>query len=90
MDNTEKLRVLLQHWIDHNGGHVAEFAKWKEIMGKEAMAGGKQDAIVESLGKAMQQMGKVSEILKKSLDDLGGPATGAAHHHHSHDHHHHD
>lgn len=84
MDNTEKLRVLLQHWIDHNGGHVAEFAKWKELMAAEQ----KKD-IVESLETAMQQMDKVSDVLRNSLDALGGPAPGAdpPHHHH---HHHHD
>ena len=31
MDNLEKLRILLQHWIEHNGGHVAEFAKWQTV-----------------------------------------------------------
>ena len=82
MDNTEKLRVLLQHWIDHNGGHVAEFAKWQEIM-----VGEKKAAVAESLEKAYQQMNTVSDILQQTLDDLGGPAGDTSHQHH---HHHHD
>ncbi len=80
MDNTEKLRILLQHWIDHNGGHVAEFAKWKELMAADE----KKD-IVKSLEMAMQQMNKVSDILRNSLDALGGPAAGSntSDHHHT-------
>ena len=82
MDNTEKLRVLLQHWIDHNGGHVAEFGKWQAIMVEE-----KKEAIAASLEKAMQQMNEVSHTLQHTLDDLGGPAGDTTHHHHHHHHH---
>ena len=35
MENVEKLRVLLQHWIDHNKGHAEEFAKWEKCMADE-------------------------------------------------------
>ena len=38
MDSIDKLRVLLKHWIDHNGGHVDEFGKWREIMTGEKQA----------------------------------------------------
>ncbi len=82
MDNTEKLRLLLQHWIDHNGGHVAEFAKWKELMAAE-----EKKNIVTSLDMAMQQMNKVSQTLRICLDDLGGPAGSSDHQHHHHHHH---
>jgi hypothetical protein len=28
MDETDKLRVLIPHWIDHNNEHAAEFRGW--------------------------------------------------------------
>ena len=28
MQDVEKFRVLLEHWIEHNVAHVAEFEKW--------------------------------------------------------------
>jgi hypothetical protein len=30
MNETEKLRVLLPHWIEHNSEHAAEFREWAE------------------------------------------------------------
>ncbi|RLC93646.1 MAG: hypothetical protein DRI77_11685 [Chloroflexi bacterium] len=30
MNETDKLRVLLPHWIEHNGEHASEFKKWAE------------------------------------------------------------
>ena len=34
MDQIEKLRVLLPHWIEHNGEHAAEFRDYAERSGK--------------------------------------------------------
>ncbi len=28
MQDVEKFRVLLEHWIEHNAAHGAEFEKW--------------------------------------------------------------
>jgi hypothetical protein len=87
MENREKLRVLLQHWIEHNGGHVAEFNKWRATMADEH-----QDRLVAALDRAAEQMDVVSETLQQALDELGGPAADHAHHHHHHHgdgHHHH-
>jgi len=28
IQNVEKYRVLLEHWIEHNAAHGAEFEKW--------------------------------------------------------------
>jgi len=80
MDNMEKLRVLLQHWIEHNAGHVEEFDKWQGIMTQE----GKKE-IAAKIDEAKTQMGKVSKILTDALDHAGGPADGE-HHHHQHHH----
>ena len=83
MDNLEKLRILLQHWIDHNGGHVDEFKKWQTIMSAEG-----QDKIAAFMGEAISQMDKVSETLAVALNTCGGPAESGGEHHHHHHHHH--
>lgn len=81
MDSIEKLRVLLQHWIDHNGGHVNDFAKWQKIMTEE-----NNDQMASALSEAMKRMDQVSEVLKNALDDIGGPSESSEHHHHHHHH----
>lgn len=83
MENKDKLRVLLKHWIEHNSGHVEEFTKWQKIITEE------QDAatVADALEQAMEQMDRVSDILQAALDDLGGPLDSADHHHHHHHHH---
>ena len=81
MENKEKLRVLLQHWIEHNQGHVSEFTKWQKIM-----AADKMESLSGHIKMAAEQMNQVSDILAKALDEVGGPPEGGGHHHH----HHHD
>lgn len=85
MENTEKLRVLLQHWIDHNKGHVQEFEPWQKTMQEE----GKQ-SVADHIAKAIASMGVVNEDLTKALEELGGPQDSHEHggHHHHHHHHH--
>ncbi len=83
MENREKLRVLLQHWIDHNGGHVDEFTKWRAIMAEDH-----NERLADMLDRAVVEMNKVSETLRQTLDIMGGPKKGD-HHDHGHHHHHH-
>lgn len=77
MESIEKLRVLLKHWIDHNGGHVAEFDKWRETMVEED-----RESMAEALGMAITQMEEVSATLQAALDEIGGAPESAHHHHH--------
>lgn len=81
MDSIEKLRVLLKHWIDHNGGHVAEFEKWRTTMSEE-----NRETMVEALSTAITQMDDVSATLQAALDELGGAPESSDHHHHHHHH----
>jgi hypothetical protein len=85
MESIEKLRVLLKHWIDHNGGHVEEFKKWRAVMAED-----NRDSMSAALTRAMSQMDEVSATLQAALDEIGGPAESSDHHHHhGHGHHHH-
>jgi hypothetical protein len=72
MTDTDKLRVLLQHWIEHNEEHAAEFLRWSEKAGPAAPA----------VRQAAEKMKAVNGELSCALDLLGGPAELP----HSHDH----
>ena len=83
MDSIEKLRVLLKHWIDHNGGHVEEFDKWRSTMADE-----NRDSMADALNRAITQMDEVSATLQAALDEIGGAPDSSDHDHHNHHHHH--
>lgn len=86
MDNVEKLRVMLQHWIEHNKGHMEEFGKWQTIMTEEG-----KPALAEHIAKAVKLMATMNEELGKALHEAGGHHhdDDDDHHHHGHHHHHH-
>ncbi len=72
MRETDKLRVLLQHWMEHNEEHAAEFLRWSENAGPAEAA----------VREAAEKMKAVNQNLSAALRLLGGPAE----HIHSHDH----
>jgi hypothetical protein len=69
MKEIEKLRVLLPHWIEHNGEHAGEFRKWAE------RAGTARDALLA----ASDLVEEANARLEEALEQLGGPLE---HHHH--------
>jgi len=85
MENVEKLRVLLQHWIDHNKGHVEEFETWRKLMTEEG-----QESLAGHITEAIATMAGVNAQLGKALHEVGGPKAAGedGHHHHHHDHDH--
>ena len=81
MNDLEKLRVILPHWIDHNRGHGKEFATWAENLGKAD-----EHEIAELLQKAASLLEKADSVLKEALHKAGGPMEGNTGHHHHHHH----
>ena len=79
MNDVEKLRVILPHWIEHNIGHGKEFATWAETLDS---AGEKE--IAELLDKATAYLEQADSVLKKVLAKTGGPLEGESSHHHHH------
>ena len=67
MDNTEmeKLRILLNHWIEHNKEHGEEFREWAE-----KASGFDKIAVQEGMQDAAQYMDKASESLLRALEGL--------------------
>jgi len=81
MNELEKLRVLLPHWIEHNRGHAEECNKWATLAGQENDA----KEVELNLTAAFTAMEEVTRHLEKALSAAGGAADDK----HSHHHHHH-
>lgn len=61
----EKLKILLNHWIEHNREHGGEFRDWAEKAMDLAEA-----AVQEDMLDAAQNMDKASESLLRALEEL--------------------
>ena len=72
MDNVEKLRVMLQHWIDHNKGHGGEFAQWAEKLTNDS------PEVAQLLHDAVQSLQKAQSYLEEALEKAGGNRSQAA------------
>jgi hypothetical protein len=85
MNQIEKLRILLPHWIEHNLGHGEECRKWSEIARVEGNTN-----IADHIDGAIKAMLTVNELLEKALHEAGGRIDGEdGGHHHLHHHHEH-
>jgi hypothetical protein len=62
MNEVEKLRVLIPHWIEHNQEHAAEFRRWVEQAGEAA----------PEILSAADEMIQANASLAAALEKLGG------------------
>ena len=62
MNEIEKLRVLIPHWIEHNSEHADEFRQWA---GRAGVAQADLEAAADALEAA-------SDHLRTALEKLGG------------------
>ena len=60
MNEIEKLRMLIPHWIEHNNEHAEEYQRWAE---KTAEASADLLAAVDALKKVNQTLGAALEKL---------------------------
>lgn len=63
MKETDKLRVLIPYWIEHNKEHADEFRNYAKQAG---------NASADILAAA-DSMARVNECLLSGLEKLGGP-----------------
>ncbi len=77
MNDLEKLRVILPHWIGHNAEHGREFARWADLI-QEAGEGD----IAELLRRAERDLREAEKALGKALEKAGGPLPADHGHHH--------
>ena len=65
VDDREKLKIILKHWVGHNKEHSEEFKEWAEKarqMGEAEVAG--------EILQAVENMDRVSEILSRTMKRL--------------------
>lgn len=65
MDERDKLKTLLNYWIEHNREHSQEFREWAD----KAKALGENEVAGEML-QAVRETDKASELLSQSLKRL--------------------
>ena len=65
MGDAEKLPILLEHWIEHNASHAAEFEKWAE----RAAAAGLAD-VAGDITAAADDLGEATKRLQAALTRL--------------------
>lgn len=75
--HTDKLRVLLPHWIEHNREHGLEFKKWVTALETD----GEPDLAL-LINQAAALFDKATELLDQALSLAGGPEGEHHHHHH--------
>jgi len=76
-NTSNKLRVLLPHWIEHNNNHIAEFRKWAGEAGTDS-----EQEVVHLLEKAISDMEQAGKSLSEALEKVGGPLENKSGHHH--------
>jgi len=65
IDERDKLKALLNYWIEHNREHSQEFKEWAD---KAKILG--EVEIAEEILQAAQEMDKASGLLSQSLKRL--------------------
>jgi len=65
MDNVqEKLKILLDYWIEHNSEHEQEFRDWADKVASSSTE------VARQLQKAATKMASVSDELMKAKEAL--------------------
>ena len=72
MNDLDKLRVLIPHWIEHNEEHAAEFERWAQAA----------DPVSNEIRAAAEAVKNANRALGAALEKLGGPLEHDHLHHH--------
>ena len=83
MNDIEKLRVMLPHWIKHNSAHAEEFSQWADKLASET------SEVAALLHKAVSSLQEAQVALEEALAQAGGALEGDDHHGREGHHHHH-
>jgi hypothetical protein len=90
MDDVEKSKVRLRHWIDHNLDHIKGYEEVAQVLAEKGFSDAAE--IVLSGARAIET---ANEEFEKALESLGGgteavsrdPGRSESHHHgHGHNH----
>lgn len=76
MNELDKLRALLPHWIEHNQEHAADYVRWAEMA-----EGAGHDSAGGRIRTAINLVTQANDALQEALDALGGPISVEGHGH---------
>jgi len=62
MDQKEKLSVVIEHWIEHNEGHIGEYKKWAQTAGELGL-----DLVKAEIEEAVGKLSQSNQHLEKAL-----------------------
>ena len=65
MNDTAKLKMLLEHWIEHNAEHYAEFERWAARAGDRAL-----DETADDISAAAEYTRQATDRLRAALARL--------------------
>ena len=81
--DTEKLQMLLDHWLQHNKSHVAEYQEWVEVARQAGLF-----ETADLIQQAVASLKIADKAFVKALTAAGG--SPKKHPQHQHRHHQHD
>lgn len=65
MEDKKKLSVVIEHWMEHNEGHMAEYKKWAEKAGQLGL-----ESVGMNIRKAIEDLNRCNLSLKEALKKL--------------------
>ncbi len=64
MEERERLRVMIEHWIRHNESHFEEYRRWAEVA-RALGLGDVESRILEAVDRIKEANGFFEEALKQ-------------------------
>lgn len=82
MDEAQKARIRLEHWINHNCEHLKGYLEVSNSLDEIGLT-----RIGDRIRAAVEYMDKANDEFRKALDqlDVGIPGSGCGCHEHSHE-----
>jgi len=77
MNDIDKFKILLPHWIEHNKNHEKEFKKWLSIIENND-----EKETASLLKEAVSSLENIDDVLARIADKLGPLPENTVHHHH--------
>lgn len=65
MEERERLKVVLEHWIRHNESHFEEYRRWAEVAARIGLEG-----VRERIDEAIGHIEEANRLFREALGDL--------------------
>lgn len=65
MDDKKKLSVVIDHWIEHNESHIAEYQKWAQKSGDLGL-----DRVKSEIENAVEMLRQCNQHLQKAMKHI--------------------